>query len=155
MVQAGAQLLARQTNLTFQSAKQKFPERRLDCFVAEFIIGPAKGRTRWLLAMTGNRQNKNEQAIRVSPNRLLVEDLTAFGYPRPAPLLAAGDHVFFEDRTAGPANRSALIYLFSSSHIKLYLAFVIPGCASSAQTRNPVPHSVSGFRVRAKTRAPE
>ena len=23
-----------------------------DCFVAEFIIGPAKGRTRWLLAMT-------------------------------------------------------------------------------------------------------
>jgi hypothetical protein len=27
-------------------------EVRLDCFVAEFIIGPAKGRTRWLLAMT-------------------------------------------------------------------------------------------------------
>jgi hypothetical protein len=27
-------------------------EGRLDCFVAEFIIGPAKGRTRWLLAMT-------------------------------------------------------------------------------------------------------
>jgi hypothetical protein len=25
----------------------------MDCFVAEFIIGPAKGRTRWLLAMTG------------------------------------------------------------------------------------------------------
>jgi hypothetical protein len=25
---------------------------RLDCFVAEFIIGPAKRRTRWLLAMT-------------------------------------------------------------------------------------------------------
>jgi hypothetical protein len=24
----------------------------LDCFIAEFIIGPAKGRTRWLLAMT-------------------------------------------------------------------------------------------------------
>ena len=24
----------------------------MDCFVAEFIIGPAKGRTRWLLAMT-------------------------------------------------------------------------------------------------------
>jgi hypothetical protein len=23
-----------------------------DCFVAEFIIGPAEGRTRWLLAMT-------------------------------------------------------------------------------------------------------
>ena len=26
--------------------------QKLDCFVAEFIIGPAKGRTRWLLAMT-------------------------------------------------------------------------------------------------------
>ena len=24
----------------------------LDCFVAEFIIGPAEGGTRWLLAMT-------------------------------------------------------------------------------------------------------
>jgi hypothetical protein len=58
-------------------------------------------------------ETKNEQAIRVSPNRLLVEDLTAFGYPRPAPLLAAGDHVFFEGRTGGPANRSAAIKLFS------------------------------------------
>jgi hypothetical protein len=56
--------------------------------------------------MTIEARTKNEQAIRVSPNRLLVEDLTAFGYPRPAPLLAAGDHVFFEDRTAGPGNRS-------------------------------------------------
>jgi hypothetical protein len=25
---------------------------RLDCFVVEFIIGPAEGRTRWILAMT-------------------------------------------------------------------------------------------------------
>jgi len=25
----------------------------MDCFVAEFIIGPAEGRTRWLFAMTG------------------------------------------------------------------------------------------------------
>jgi hypothetical protein len=25
---------------------------KLDCFVAEFSIGPAKGGTRWLLAMT-------------------------------------------------------------------------------------------------------
>jgi hypothetical protein len=57
-------------------------------------------------------QNKNEQAIRVSPNRLLVEDSTAIGYPRPAPLLAASDHVFFGDRTAGRAKRSASIYLF-------------------------------------------
>ena len=27
-------------------------EQEMDCFVAEFIIGPAEGRTRWLLAMT-------------------------------------------------------------------------------------------------------
>jgi hypothetical protein len=27
-------------------------KEKLDCFVAEFIIGPAEGRTRWLLAMT-------------------------------------------------------------------------------------------------------
>jgi hypothetical protein len=54
--------------------------------------------------------NKNEQAIRVSPNRLLVEDLTAFGYPRPAPLLAAGDHVFFEDTIPRSASRSR-VYL--------------------------------------------
>jgi hypothetical protein len=28
-------------------------KRKMDCFVAEFIIGPAKaGGTRWLLAMT-------------------------------------------------------------------------------------------------------
>ena len=76
-------------------------------------------------------QNKNEQAIRVSPNRLLVEDLTAFGYPRPAPLLAASDHVFFEDRTAKPANRSTVINFISSPHTRLYLALVIPGHASS------------------------
>jgi hypothetical protein len=61
--------------------------------------------------------NKNEQAIRVSPNRLLVEDLTAFGYPRPAPLLAAGDHVFFDDTIAKPANRSVVINLFPCAHI--------------------------------------
>jgi hypothetical protein len=64
------------------------------------------------------RENKNEQAIPGFPkNRLLVEDLTAFGYPRPAPLLAAGDHVFFEDRTAEPANRSTAINLFPCRHI--------------------------------------
>jgi hypothetical protein len=28
----------------------------MDCFVAEFIIGPAEGRTRWLLAMTNTIQ---------------------------------------------------------------------------------------------------
>jgi hypothetical protein len=36
------------------SAKQSIlpREERMDFFVAEFIIGPAEGRTRWLLAMT-------------------------------------------------------------------------------------------------------
>ncbi|HEV7880788.1 hypothetical protein [Bradyrhizobium sp.] len=56
--------------------------------------------------MTISEAKQNEQAIGVSPNRLLVEDLTAIGYPRPAPSLTASDPVFFEGRTAGPANRS-------------------------------------------------
>jgi hypothetical protein len=43
----------------------------------------------------GRGPKQNEQAIRVSPNRLLVEDLTAIGYPRPAPSLTASDPVFF------------------------------------------------------------
>jgi hypothetical protein len=51
--------------------------------------------------MTIRESNKNKQAVRVSPDRLLVEDLTAVGYPRPAPLLAASDHVFFEDKPPG------------------------------------------------------
>ena len=36
-------------------AERSNPSRReesVDCFVAEFIIGPAEGGTRWLLAMT-------------------------------------------------------------------------------------------------------
>jgi hypothetical protein len=33
----------------------------LDCFVAEFIIGPAKGRTRWLLAMTKGTRRRGYQ----------------------------------------------------------------------------------------------
>jgi hypothetical protein len=37
-------------------AKQSSLRRgTLDCFVAEFIIGPAKGRTRWLLATNPER----------------------------------------------------------------------------------------------------
>ena len=35
-----------------REATQRLRKQELDCFVAEFIIGPAKGRTRWLLAMT-------------------------------------------------------------------------------------------------------
>jgi len=36
------------------SAKQSIAPRNdgMDCLVAEFIIGPAEGGTRWLLAMT-------------------------------------------------------------------------------------------------------
>jgi hypothetical protein len=36
------------------ATKQSSLRPALDCFVAEFIIGPARGRTRWLLAMTGS-----------------------------------------------------------------------------------------------------
>jgi hypothetical protein len=32
--------------------REAIQKQQLDCFVAEFIIGPAEGRTRWLLAMT-------------------------------------------------------------------------------------------------------
>jgi hypothetical protein len=32
----------------------------MDCFVAEFIIGPAEGRTRWLLAMTLRAHSKQK-----------------------------------------------------------------------------------------------
>jgi hypothetical protein len=78
---------------------------------------------------------QNEQAIRASPNRLLVEDLTAIGYPRPAPLLAASDHVFFGDRTAGTANRSALIYFISSPHTVFSIRH--SGMRRLAQARNP------------------
>jgi hypothetical protein len=44
-------------NVIASAAKQSiWPHReRMDCFVAEFIIGPAEGRTRWLLAMTAQR----------------------------------------------------------------------------------------------------
>ena len=34
-------------------------KERMDCFVAEFIIGPAEGRTRWLLAMTDEIREEN------------------------------------------------------------------------------------------------
>src|SRR6266436_1104596 len=47
----------------------------MDCFVAEFIIGPAEGRTRWLLAMTSKRESTTSRRIapelcmNLSPNR--------------------------------------------------------------------------------------
>jgi hypothetical protein len=42
------------------SAKQSIAPHNaiMDCFVAEFIIGPAEGGTRWLLAMTGRRYQR-------------------------------------------------------------------------------------------------
>ena len=92
--------------------------------------GSAKRHEECRIAPGTTGETKNEQAIRVSPNRLLVEDLTAFGYPRPAPLLAAGDHVFFEDRTAGPANRST-----AKSSIFTFL----PVCAMKRQKRSGTP----------------
>src|SRR5258706_7678875 len=47
------------------SAKQSISPRqeRMDCFVAEFIIGPAEGGTRWLLAMTSNMTPHSRGAI--------------------------------------------------------------------------------------------
>jgi hypothetical protein len=39
---------------------QKATDEALDCFVAEFIIEPAEGRTRWLLAMTNNDAGKGD-----------------------------------------------------------------------------------------------
>ncbi len=35
-----------------EAKQSSLSAQKLDCFVAEFIIGPAKGLTRWLLAMT-------------------------------------------------------------------------------------------------------
>jgi hypothetical protein len=41
-------------NVIASAAKQSslLQRRKPDCFVAEPVIGPAEGRTRWLLAMT-------------------------------------------------------------------------------------------------------
>jgi hypothetical protein len=46
---AGARL---EIVIASEAKQSRSNKARLDCFVAEFIIGPAKGRTRWLLAMT-------------------------------------------------------------------------------------------------------
>src|SRR5258708_29123163 len=45
-----------------REAIQKAAKCRLDCFVAEFIIGPAEGRTRWLLAMTRRVKTEDHHA---------------------------------------------------------------------------------------------
>jgi hypothetical protein len=55
----------------------------MDCFVAEFIIGPAEGRTRWLLAMslgiawvvyTSNEEAKVKQRQQAENERLAVTE---------------------------------------------------------------------------------
>jgi len=38
-------------------------QERMDCFVAEFTIGPAEGGTRWLLAMTSSTQLSNDSRL--------------------------------------------------------------------------------------------
>jgi len=56
------------TGSTKQSIAQQ--KERMDCFVAEFIIGPAEGRTRWLLAMT-TTPNRSDPLL-VMANRCLT-----------------------------------------------------------------------------------
>src|SRR5258705_9840569 len=43
-----------------QSMAQQY--RRMDCFVAEFIIGPAEGRTRWLLVLLRHKFIRSRRA---------------------------------------------------------------------------------------------
>jgi hypothetical protein len=43
---------AKRRPMTGSAKQSRSHTEGLDCFVAEFIVGPAKGRTRWLLAMT-------------------------------------------------------------------------------------------------------
>src|SRR5260370_2431314 len=49
----------RSPDARLREAINRLNSKRLDCFVAEFIIGPAEGGTRWLLAMTENLGSRN------------------------------------------------------------------------------------------------
>jgi hypothetical protein len=75
--------------------------------------------------------------------------LTAIGYPRPAPLLAASDQVFFEDRTAEPADRSTFINFISKLAYK-----AVRSCPSfrdaplGAGPESITPNPGYGFRAR-------
>src|SRR6266568_8044673 len=52
------------------SAKQSIlAKTRLDCFVAEFIIGPAEGGTRWLLAMTAGLDKRKETKWQITSRK--------------------------------------------------------------------------------------
>src|SRR5712671_1978250 len=44
----------------------------MDCFVAEFIIGPAVGRTRWLLAMTSSPHATSQPRDAMRPSRAFI-----------------------------------------------------------------------------------
>jgi hypothetical protein len=44
----------------------------MDCFVAEFIIGPAVGRTRWLLAMTSSPHATSQPRDAMRPGRAFI-----------------------------------------------------------------------------------
>jgi hypothetical protein len=57
----------------------------MDCFVAEFIIGPAEGGTRWLLAMT---------VFDPTPLAMTVSTPQCLGYVQSSSSAKAGDPVF-------------------------------------------------------------
>ena len=77
------------------SAKQSIaPQERMDCFVAEFIIGPAEGGTRWLLAMTG-RENENSRR-HFCRRPLLLRDRPYFGYLNSGAAFSASLVVFID-----------------------------------------------------------
>jgi cytochrome c553 len=71
------------------SAKQSSGHEKLDCFVEEFIIGPANGRTRWLLAMTKQRDRPMQKIITALAVALVVSSASAETFEeRMAPCLA-------------------------------------------------------------------
>ena len=69
----------------------------MDCFVAEPVIGPAEGRTRWLLAMT-------EQSDSTSNHPALA---SRFGRPAPQTAAAAALRLFDGRSASNFANNFA------------------------------------------------
>jgi hypothetical protein len=74
---AGARMRAPMAGSAKQSmarqAKMLKQKRKLDCFGAEFIIGPAIGRTRWRLAMTADKSSMQLETVRVESARATSE----------------------------------------------------------------------------------
>jgi len=52
VVIASQRVGAKRRPMTGSAKQSRVASKTLDCFVAEFIIGPAEGGTRWLRAMT-------------------------------------------------------------------------------------------------------